>query len=544
MYCDFYGFKEQPFAITPNPRFIFLSKYHREAFAHLLYGIESHAGFIELTGEVGSGKTTILRSLLGQLDDEKHHTALIFNPKLSVDELLRSINREFGILATGTIDELMHALNQFLLEENAAARTAVLVIDEAQNLDPAVLEQIRMISNLETDTDKLIQIVLAGQPELVTLLESDQLRQLNQRIKVRFHLPPLDLEDMASYIDHRLEIAGGWKAATFAPGALKKIFSYSNGLPRLVNVLCDRALLIGFTEESREISPKMVDLAIRELRRENLPKSYSPLLWRLAAAAAITVALISTGFIIGQYMQSSEISAAAQTGLSASSPVPTPPAIDSLKLDLKQANEIDCVTQGFNELARLWNIKPVVEYKGKNIQSGLELVSARRGMRLLSLSQVQIRDIIKANAPCLLELKIPGIKGTRYVALTQVRSGEFLLLAPVSKRILSLSENELRANWTGNAYLLWRNSNNLKDSVLMGTNSAEIRKFQTMLIKTGNYSGKPTGIFDNATQEAVKKFQKTQFITQDGLPGPRTLLHLYRASGETKGPNLTDTGRT
>jgi general secretion pathway protein A len=313
MYCDFFGFKEQPFAITPNPRFIFLSKNHKEAFAHLLYGIESHAGFIELTGEVGSGKTTILRSLLGQLDDTKHRTALIFNPRLSADELLRTINREFGILSTGTIDELMYALNQFLLQENASSRTVVLVIDESQNLDPIVLEQIRMISNLETDTDKLIQIVLAGQPELGKMLESENLRQLNQRIKVRFHLPPLDFNDMVSYIDHRLEIAGGWKAATFTLGALKKIFRQSQGLPRLVNVLCDRALLIGFTEECREISPKMIDMAIRELKRENLTKPENPLLWQIVSAFLITIALVAVGFIAGQYINPSKSNSAAVT---------------------------------------------------------------------------------------------------------------------------------------------------------------------------------------------------------------------------------------
>ena len=544
MYCDFFGFKEQPFTITPNPRFIFLSKNHREAFAHLLYGIESHAGFIELTGEVGSGKTTILRALLGQLDDSKHRSALIFNPRLSADELLRTINREFGIKSTGTIDELMHALNQFLLQEHASSRTVVLVIDESQNLDPLVLEQIRMISNLETDTDKLIQIVLAGQPELGKMLESENLRQLNQRIKVRFHLPPLDFDDMVAYIDHRLEIAGGWKAVTFTPGALRKIFKHSKGLPRLVNVLCDRALLIGFTEECREVSPKMIDLAIKELRRENISTSSSSLLWRVVAALLITIALVATGFITGQYLKPDLTSRTEVQAVAEVKPIDAQkPVVELIKNELEDISEIDCAIQGFNVLAKQWDIKPVVEYGGKTVQRGLETVSARRGMRLLNLTGAKPRDIVKADAPCLLQFKIPGINGTRYLPLIQLDADKFILVSPVSKKSLYMNEAELSVNWTGHAYVPWRNNHKLPDTVPPGINSPEIRKLQLMLASAGTYPGKPTGTFDQATQEAVRKFQREQLIPADGMPGPRTLMYLYRASGETTAPNLTQRRR-
>lgn len=544
MYCEFFGFKEQPFAITPNPRFIFLSKHHKEAFAHLLYGIESHAGFIELTGEVGSGKTTILRALLGQLDDTRHRTALVFNPRLSADELLRTINREFGILSTGTIDELMHSLNQFLLRENEASRTVILVIDEAQNLDPLVLEQIRMISNLETDTDKLIQIVLAGQPELGRMLESEGLRQLSQRIKVRFHLPPLDFDDMVSYIDHRLEIAGGWKAATFTPGALKKIYRQSKGLPRLVNVLCDRALLIAYTEELREITPKMVDIAIRELRRETRPVRTPALAaWRVIAAAAIIIVLIAAGFVAGRFVKPAATGMAeVRTGSGPKPAADTAVSITSLKADLERISEIDSAMQGFNELARLWNLKPVVEYRGVTVKRGLPLVSVRRGMRMLSLAGARPADIIKANAPCLLELRIPGVSGTRYVALTRIDAGRFVLVAPQTGRSVRIAQGELNAAWTGQAYILWRNSHNLPDSLKPGTTSPEIRRLQTMLSQGGVYKGTPSGSFDATTRQAIRQFQSEQQIPVDGMPGPRTLLHLYRASGETTGPNLVNKG--
>jgi len=267
MYCTFYGFRESPFTITPNPRFLFMSAQHREAFAHLVYAVESRAGFIELTGEVGTGKTTLLRTFLNKLDDEGHRTALIFNPCLSSLELLTSINREFGLPGgQQSRMELLEALNAFLLEQKAAGRRVVLVMDEAQNLSAEVLEQIRLISNLETETDKLIQIVLSGQPELLALLARDELRQLNQRITVRYHLLPMSFESTRRYIDHRMELAGRFRAAEFSSAALKRIYRYAGGVPRLVNLACDRSLLIGFTEEERVISGRMAAQAISELR--------------------------------------------------------------------------------------------------------------------------------------------------------------------------------------------------------------------------------------------------------------------------------------
>jgi general secretion pathway protein A len=266
MYCTFYGFRESPFTITPNPRFLFMSDQHREAFAHLLYAVESRAGFVELTGEVGTGKTTLLRTFLNRLDSEGHRTALIFNPCLSSLELLQSINREFGLASEiASRLELLQVLNAFLLEQKAAGRSVVLVMDEAQNLSPEVLEQIRLISNLETEADKLIQIVLSGQPELLTVLAREELRQLNQRITVRYHLLPMDFDSTRRYIDHRMELAGCFRAAEFGDAALKRIFRYSGGVPRLVNIACDRALLIGFTEESRVISGKMAAQAVSEI---------------------------------------------------------------------------------------------------------------------------------------------------------------------------------------------------------------------------------------------------------------------------------------
>ena len=244
MYTRYFGFNEKPFTLTPNPRFIFLSKNHKEAFAHLLYGINNHYGFIALIGEVGTGKTTVLRTLLGQLQDTTYRSALIFNPCPTGLELLRSINSEFDIPAHhGQATELLAELNQFLLAENAKGRTVVLVIDEAQTLRPEVLEQVRLISNMKTENEKLIQIVLAGQPELESLLARPDLRQLTQRIAVRYRLQFLSMDETRAYIRHRMEVAGETGGVSFDSNALRLIHLYTRGIPRMINVLADRALL-------------------------------------------------------------------------------------------------------------------------------------------------------------------------------------------------------------------------------------------------------------------------------------------------------------
>lgn len=256
MYCDFFGFSEKPFTITPNPQFIYLSEHHREAFAHLLYGIDSHAGFIAMTGEVGTGKTTVLRTLLSQLDPERYCSALIFNPCLSGEQLLASICREFGVEADSRNSfGYLDALNRYLVEQHAAGRTVVLVVDEAQNLAPDVLEQVRLISNLETERDKLIQIILAGQPELNDVLNRHDLRQLSQRITVRCRLTPMGMRDTGEYIKHRLKVSGCRIPGLFSAGAVKRIYRFSRGVPRLVNIICEQSLVLAWTQESASVTP-------------------------------------------------------------------------------------------------------------------------------------------------------------------------------------------------------------------------------------------------------------------------------------------------
>lgn len=291
MYTKYFGFNEKPFALTPNPRFIFLSKNHKEAFAHLLYGINNHYGFIALLGEVGAGKTTVLRTLLGQLQDAHYRSALIFNPCLTGVELLRSINNEFDIGSSSEYaNELLADLNRFLLAENIEGRTVVLVIDEAQNLQPEVLEQLRLISNLETENDKLIQIILVGQPELEMLLERPDLRQLNQRIAVRYKLRSLSMDETRAYIRRRMEVAGETGGVSFSRYAIRLIYLYTRGIPRMINILCDRSLLIAYGDERRRISWGIVVRAMREILNRSQ--------WRRLSLAFVAISALVLSIIL------------------------------------------------------------------------------------------------------------------------------------------------------------------------------------------------------------------------------------------------------
>lgn len=265
MYLEFYGLTQAPFDITPNPHFMFHSAKHREAFNHLLYGIRERKGFVQLTGEVGAGKTTLCRALLEQLD-ENFSTALILNPVLDADELMKAIATEFGLTVKG-LDrmETIAAISDYLLQQVVNGKETVLIIDEAQNLTEDLLEQVRLLSNIETDDRKLLQIVLMGQPELRERLNSHRLRQLRQRITVRYHLAALKLGEMDQYIQHRLYLAGSTGLPRFTQPGLWRIFRYSKGIPRLINAVCDKALLAGFVEQSDWINYQMVGRAIREL---------------------------------------------------------------------------------------------------------------------------------------------------------------------------------------------------------------------------------------------------------------------------------------
>jgi general secretion pathway protein A len=301
MYEAFFGLKENPFTLSPDPRYLYLSPQHREALNCLIYGIHEKKGFMVITGGIGTGKTTLCRSLLAGLDNSVA-TALIFNPALSDLDLLKTINQEFGIRmgrGRGTKKRYLDALNTFLMQNFAAGGNAVLLIDEAQNLPHGVMEQIRMLSNLETVQEKLIQIILLGQPELLRLLALPSLRQLNERITVRYDLKPLAREDVQHYVEHRITTAGG-ADVIFDPGGCGRIYRASRGIPRRINAICDRALLVAYGKDLRTVDRRIVRTAIRDIGPGYLtdtgPGGTRRIVIRIMAAVLMAAVLLLAGY--------------------------------------------------------------------------------------------------------------------------------------------------------------------------------------------------------------------------------------------------------
>jgi general secretion pathway protein A len=269
MYRNFYKLKEKPFEITPDPDFLFLSESHREALAHLVYSAKERKGFTVITGEVGTGKTTLVQAFLSQLNG-KVKTAYIFNPKLTSIDFLRYICEDFGLKEEKhSKGQYISHLQNFLLEHYSRDEQVILIIDEAQSLPPALLEEVRLLTNLETPKSKLLQVILVGQPELNSILNSHPFRQLKQRVSLRYHLQPLDEEDTKKYIENRLTSAGAIDPHMFTAKAIEKIYTYSRGIPRLINIISDHALLAGYSESKKIIGPKMIKAAVQKM--EGLP---------------------------------------------------------------------------------------------------------------------------------------------------------------------------------------------------------------------------------------------------------------------------------
>src|SRR5580704_6750933 len=290
MYLAFFGIAEKPFAITPDPRYLYLSARHADALAHLVYGINEAGGFIQLTGEVGTGKTTTIRSLLARAP-KNAEIALILNPRLSASEFLHALCEELGLAADDSSDTqtkaLVDLLNRYLLNAHAHGQRVVLIVDEAQNLAPDVLEQVRLLTNLETETHKLLQIILIGQPELRKLLAREDLRQIAQRITARFHLDPLSRDETYAYVRHRLRVAGA-TTDIFTRAALREVYRVTGGVPRVINILCDRAMLGAYTQELHQVPASLVRRAGAEVFGHEFMPGWVPM-----AAASLAVAVMA-----------------------------------------------------------------------------------------------------------------------------------------------------------------------------------------------------------------------------------------------------------
>jgi len=540
MYLEFHGFREKPFNLTPDPRFVFLSKVHREAFAHLLYGINNRVGFICLTGEVGSGKTTVLRALLSQLDPNHCRTALIFNPCLSAPELLQHINRELGIpTCSSDSPNLLDDLNLFLLQQSAEGRTVVLVIDEAQNLQATVLEQIRLISNLETDKEKLIQIILSGQPELIPILERKEMRQLSQRITVRYHLQPMDFQDTVSYIHRRIVVAGGKGGDLFSGRALWRIYRYSQGLPRLINAACDRALLAAYARDTGRVSSRIAKETIIDLKKNRTSSTKKRPLILIPAFVMLSAIFGGAIYVnwdefVGSFNASLPMEAKEEHTKKTS--LLTAQFSRAMAAELGAISESESARRAFNSLASLWNVLPVPEGSDLKDFNGMEQAAGDRKLRHHRFSG-NLGALLRIDYPAVLELVLPSIPGKRYISLVGVENGQLLVSPPLMERT-SLSFSELETHWSGHGFLLWSDPLNLLGRMSSGARGDHINRLQRLLKEAGAFSGPLTDVYDSGTLSAVKEFQSSRGIEPDGIIGGQTLMLLYRSGDRTEIPSL------
>ncbi len=534
MYQSFFAFKEQPFSLTPNPRFLFLSKTHNEVYAHLLYGIEHRTGFVEVTGEVGTGKTTILRSLLAHLDEDKYRVAFIFNPKLTAFELLRNINREFGVADDGLSNpDLIHSLNEFLLAENLAGRTPLLVIDEAQNLSAEVLEQIRLLSNLETEEDKLIQVILVGQPELRKHLSDHSLRQLNQRIAVRYHLRPLNGAETSSYILNRLKIAGRPDTNVFSAAALKRIFKYSGGVPRRINLICDRALLTAYTEDRGVVSVRHIKQAVAELDGMGEGRvADRQLPWKAISLAALITLVVLAGYFTLDTFGNSATNAATVTPEPAFARAQIQP--EPMSAAPSQVPQ-DNLLASLNALFTLWKA-PLLEPRSSSAGLDIDRELSARGFELVRLAG-NFDDLSKYNVPFLIPLAEE--QGGGYLAvLGQVSPGNWRVVPAYQGRD-TLDAAKLNTLGMQMAMVPWVDFSAIGNVAAPGTSGENVRRLQFLLGLAGCVDVPTNGRYDKRSIECVKSFQRDHGLVVDGLVGPRTLILIYQVAGAYDMPRLS-----
>lgn len=524
MYLEFYGLNEAPFSITPDPRFVYLSERHRDALAHLLYGISQGGGggFVQLTGEVGTGKTTISRLLLEQLPAQTQ-VALILNPHLSPIELLETICEELHLDIEGrrgSRKRLLDVLNAHLLRAYAEGQRVVLIIDEAQELSRAALEQVRMLTNLETSTQKLLQIVLLGQPELRTLLDRPELRQLAQRITARYHLTPLDAAETEAYLRHRLAVAGS-RVFPFTRLAVRKIHARSGGVPRLINVIADRALLAGYARGVTRIGEVLVERAAGE--------TVSQRLRRLTPAPALSVAVLVLALAAGIFWwlpkRVPPSAEPAQQAATASERVV--PQVDASELGSRIAAAGPSLLLAFNRLLSLWSLRA----------DRVDVVRASQCPPVLAAgvfclhSEANLSKLASLGRPVVLHLR----DGARDAwALLQ---GVDALRARIwlAGTSITVERLALEARWNGEFIAIWRAPDYVLLPMRIGDSGPAIDWLHTRLALPAAERSGPSR-FDENTQIAVKRLQARHGLLADGIVGPETLLAVI--ADQAIGPQL------
>jgi general secretion pathway protein A len=553
MYTSFFGLQEKPFAITPDPRYLYLSERHAEALAHLMYGINEAGGFIQLTGEVGTGKTTVIRSLLEQLPGHAD-VALILNPRVTPAEFLLTICEELHIhvpeSGRGSTKTLMDLIGRQLLDTHARGRRVVLIVDEAQNLSAETLEQVRLLTNLETATTKLLQIILIGQPELRALLDQPDLRQLAQRITGRYHLNPLSADETAGYVKHRMRVAGA-TAEVFTPSALREIHRLSGGIPRVINVICDRALLGAFTQEDHRAGAGLIRQAASEVYGRPVPAPW--LKWTTAAAVAAAVALVGVGawMYVGSRSGTGAPATPARPATAsadavtpppqAAAPATTPPAagdpavtpaVAEVPLDqLLVRHGNDTTTEAaLGKLFALWGAlyDPA---KGRGCDQ-----ATRQGLECLFQkgSWAQLRAL---NRPAVLTLT-DDLGRNHQVVLTGLDDERARIDLGGELREVSISA--VSRYWFGGFLLLWRPPLAVVKALAPGMRGDDIRWLRDGLRAAQGLPAAPPGndVYDDELVQLVQEFQRQHRLAVDGIAGVQTQIALDTALNATGSPTI------
>jgi general secretion pathway protein A len=552
MYTNFFGFKERPFQLVPNPEYLFLSRSHEEAIAHLNYAISHGDGFVEITGEVGTGKTTLCRVFLENLD-ENTEVAYIFNPRLNSMELLRAINDEFGIPSDAdNAKDLIDTLNAFLMEKKSQKKNAILLIDEAQNLDKEVMEQLRLLSNLETNTSKLLQIILVGQPELRHLLDAYELRQLRQRITLRWYLTPLNRKETIEYIRHRVNIASKKTGDKFTPLAYHLIYKYSGGIPRLINIACDRAFLTAFGFNQRKVTGSIAGSSIKELRTrgENPHRIFT---WGRVLAGLIVLLCLALIWIFQfkrpnvnnpETVETKKIVTADSKRESPGKSLENPGHVT--KTPVKFEDVLGSLTNRSSRLIALetafslWDTSPAINRALNNLDDAgafFRLAAVQNNFQILAINK-DLDLVQKLNLPTVLEFLPPGASSPRYLALIKITGNEVILKGGEKHEAVSVDAGEMNSYWSGNAYILWKDFFNCKGDIPLDSPKESVFTLKMLLRDTGFKDIKLDYLYDDFTRDIIIKIQENHGIEVDGIVGARTKIVIYNKKKELKIPHI------